>query len=203
VCTCVHWEFEFLSPPGPLSYCFAHCVALLFDYLPTPAVRDFPLSSWTVDLCWSIECSHYLPLDSQRMLQCDRTSEILLSYRLSAGLVGLLQPSELRLQGRSSPAVDVVAPRNRRYVLTQINSIKKERLDDFSLLSHRYSHLSFLDHLICDVDGLGKPVIGLSVGVYPPPDCAALLSRYPRIVSDLRVRLSKYQHLRRGRPCAR
>jgi len=131
----------------------------------------------------------------------------LIGYLQDVGLIIELivehQPREPRLQGRSSPAVDVVALRNRRYVLTQINSVKKERLDVFSLLSHHYSRLSLLDHLICDVVGLGKPVIILSVGVYLPPDCAALLSRYPRIVSNLRVWLSKHQHLRRGRSCAR
>jgi hypothetical protein len=56
-------------------------VALLFDYYLTPVVRDLTLSSWTVDLCWSIECSHYPPLDSQKNVATEhQRSRYLIDY---------------------------------------------------------------------------------------------------------------------------
>jgi len=75
---------------------------------------------------------------------------------------------------------------------------KKKRQDDLPLLSHHCSCLSLLDRLICDIVGLGKPIIVI-LSVYRPPDGDTLLSGFSRILSDLRTELPEHQHLRRGR----
>jgi hypothetical protein len=72
---------------------------------------------------------------------------------------------------------------------------KKKRQDDLPLLSHHCSCLSLLDRLICDIVGLGKPII-VVLSVCRPRDGAALLSGYSRILPDLRTELPEHQHLR-------
>ena len=67
---CVHWEFFICAPLDRFHTVLLIVVLLvLFDYLPTPAVRDFHLSSRNVDLRRSIETLAISTLDSPRMLR--------------------------------------------------------------------------------------------------------------------------------------